>query len=537
MSTATSMPPSADGDDVDRAALDPTASDPTALDPSALAFLDSLPSRLRLVRARAPRTREDLPARSGCEEDTVLGEAAQRVWDAETASARALAARLRALSALIESEGGESADDVDTLRAAMALRVTNGAAHRELLAAHRAVDQLPRTLARLEAGTLPSWWFQKVLRESEDLSDDSRRLLDAALADWPADIPVERFLTLLRALVRLLAEREQEPTAPEEALPREVELSPDGRAGTGAAALRGPIPEVLAFWKRLDETAHAIQAAQRRALREGTEIPYDLDGIASESQRPVTLDRLRYDLMLNAEFDTDGVRVPAPRFRLNVTVLVLTLLGLSDAPSMLEGTIPLPPAVAREIAGGESVWYRILTDACTGVFLPLPPDRYSPTQAMLEHLRLRTSTCAVPGCTRPISWASEADHIEEFDHADPARGGRTELENLHLLCWQHHQAKTAGSLDPTRLPSRGQGPGTGPGRTRWRIGARGEQITTTDDIDLGTRLAVEGLDRAWRAYVDRRSAPPPTPPPTAPEPQPEREPPSQRSPFEGPPPF
>src|SRR5690606_1843194 len=280
-----------------------------------------------------------------------LGEAAQRVWDAETASARALAARLRALAALIESEGGDCADDVDTLRAAMALRVTHGVAHRELLAAHRAVDQLPRTLARLEAGALPSWWFQKVLRESEDLGDESRRLLDAALTAWPADIPVERFLTLLRALVRLLAEREKEPSAPEEALPREVELTPDGRAGTGAASLRGPIPEVLAFWKRLDETAHAIQAAQRSALREGTEIPYDLDGIASATQRPVPLDRLRYDLMLNAEFDTDGVRVPAPRFRLNVTVPAFTLLGLSDAPGMLEGTIPLPPAVAREIAG------------------------------------------------------------------------------------------------------------------------------------------------------------------------------------------
>ena len=558
MSTATNTPASAGDDDIHRSDVDRSDIDGTALDPAAHAFLDSLPSRLRVVRARAARTREDLPARSGCEEDTVLGEAAQRVWDAETASARALAARLRALAALIESEGGDCADDVDTLRAAMALRVTHGVAHRELLAAHRAVDQLPRTLARLEAGALPSWWFQKVLRESEDLGDESRRLLDAALTAWPADIPVERFLTLLRALVRLLAEREKkEPSAPEEALPREVELTPDGRAGTGAASLRGPIPEVLAFWKRLDETAHAIQAAQRSALREGTEIPYDLDGIASATQRPVPLDRLRYDLMLNAEFDTDGVRVPAPRFRLNVTVPVFTLLGLSDAPGMLEGTIPLPPAVAREIAGGESVWYRILTDACTGAFLPLPPDRYPPTQAMLEHLRLRSSTCAVPGCTRPVSWASEADHIEEFVHADPARGGRTELENLHLLCWQHHQAKTAGDLDPTRLPVPASGPepgaGRGPGRTRWRIGTRGEQVIAADDIDLGTRLAVEDLDRAWRAFVDSRTAPSPPPPPTPPPPSPPRSPipkgppapsePAARgeepgsSPYEDPPPF
>lgn len=478
-------------------------------DAVARAFLDSLPSRLRLVRARSPLTREDLPARSGCEEgDVVLGEAAQRVWDAETASARAIAARYRALAALIEHEGGETADDVDTLRAATALRMTHGAAHWELRTAHRAVHQLPHTLARLEQATFPSWWFQKVLRESEDLGEESRRLLDVALATWPADIPAERFLTLLRALVRLLAAREQEISAPEEAPVREVELVRDGPAGTGTAALRGPVPEVLAFWKRLDEAARAIQAAQRRALREGTEIPYDLDGIVTATRRPVPLARLRYTLVLNAEFDTEGVHVPEPRFRLNVTVPVFTLLGLSDAPGMVEGTIPIPPAIAREIAGGVSLWHRVLTDPCSGAFLPLPAQRYAPTPDMLEHLRLRNASCAVPGCTRPVSWASEADHIEEFDHADPSRGGRTELENLHLLCWQHHQAKTAGDLDPARpaSPATSSG-GREPGRTRWRLGDQGEQIITADDIDLTTRLAVEDLERAWRTYVERRSAP------------------------------
>ena len=138
MSTATSTPASAGDDDIHRADVDRSALDSAALDPAALAFL---PSHLRVVRARAARRREDLPARSGCEEDTVLGEAAQLVWDAETASARALAARLRALAALIESEGEDCADDVDTLRAAMALRVTHGVAHRELLAAHREIGR------------------------------------------------------------------------------------------------------------------------------------------------------------------------------------------------------------------------------------------------------------------------------------------------------------------------------------------------------------------------------------------------------------
>ena len=95
MSTATNTPASAGDDDIHRSDVDRSDIDGTALDPAAHAFLDSLPSHLRVVRARAARRREDLPARSGCEEDTVLGEAAQLVWDAETASARALAARLQ----------------------------------------------------------------------------------------------------------------------------------------------------------------------------------------------------------------------------------------------------------------------------------------------------------------------------------------------------------------------------------------------------------------------------------------------------------
>src|SRR5699024_6971372 len=84
------------------------------------------------------------------------------------------------------------------------------------------------------------------------------------------------------------------------------------------------------------------------------------------------------------------------------------------------------------------------------------------------------SMCAVPGCTRPTSWASECDHIEECRRGTEGEGGLTEIENLHLLCWQHHLDKTNGLLDPTRLPTTP----TQPGRTRWRLGTRGAASPT-----------------------------------------------------------
>lgn len=187
----------------------------------------------------------------------------------------------------------------------------------------------------------------------------------------------------------------------------------------------------------------------------GTEIPFDGEGRVAATGRPLSLAQLRYAALARTVIETGGIEVSADRFRMNVTVPALTLLGASDAPGMIEGTHPIPAAMARELASGEPVWHRVLTDPATGVFLPAAADAYRPTPRMIEHLRLRHPVCAAPGCTASTRIGAEVDHIEEFDHADPAAGGRTELSNLHLLCRKHHRTKTARRIDPVRL--RGDG--------------------------------------------------------------------------------
>src|SRR5699024_4716032 len=213
--------------------------------------------------------------------------------------------------------------------------------------------------------------------------------------------------------------------------------------------------------------------------------------------RALPLARLRYLLMDSADLDLDGVGVPAERFRLNITVPVLTLLGASDEPGTLDGVTPLPPSLARSLAGAADVWHRVLTAPNSGASRPLPADRYAPTPAMLQHLRLRNAQCAVPGCTRPSSWASECDHIEECLRGHHGKGGLTEIENLHLLCWQHHLDKTNGLLDPTRLPTTP----TEPGRTRWSIGTSGDTVTVIDDLDTASIQIAEDLAQAWTCYL------------------------------------
>ncbi|MGO1227689.1 MULTISPECIES: HNH endonuclease signature motif containing protein [unclassified Brachybacterium] len=501
------------------------------------AFLASLPTHLRIVTARQALTRESLPRRGKSMDDPQLSEATQRVWDAEKRTALCLAEKYRALADLYEHDGGyeevTELDEVETLRAGLALRVTRGAAGWQLRDAYQAVHLFPQCLVELESGNLPAAWFQKMLKTSRQLSDSSRKNLDIAVASWSPDITAERFFTLLKKLIALLEQREEHPD-PLAALTRSVDLLPSVAPGMGTLQISGPIPEILAQWKQLDESARAIQAAQRAALRDGTPIPHDPDGTVLDTGKALPLNQLRFVLMTTAALDLEGVHVPGERFRLNITVPALTLLGASDEPGSLDGTIPLPPALARSLAGSTGTWYRVLTDRCSGAFLPLPADRFEPTAAMLEHMRLRNAQCAVPGCTRPTSWASQCDHIEECLRGTPGEGGLTEIENLHLLCWQHHLDKTNGLLDPTRLPTRA----SEPGRTRWAIGHHGDVATATDELDTASLQIAADLERAWVAFLrgtyagepatepaTGKDEPPPLPPSAPPPPPPSAPPP------------
>lgn len=206
---------------------------------------------------------------------------------------------------------------------------------------------------------------------------------------------------------------------------------------------------------------------------------------------------LRYAIVTRSILDTGTVQVPVSRFRVGVMVPVTTLLGAGDEPGLLDGTIPIPADMARSLAGNQDTWYRVLTDPVTGAFLPARQERYQPTTGMLEHLRHRHATCAVPGCARPTSRAAECDHIIEYDHSDPGRGGPTVVENLHLLCWQHHLAKTLGHLDPVRLPDQGQG--HGPGITRWTL-RDGTSVDVCDDTDLFTPRIAADLTEHWALH-------------------------------------
>ena len=443
----------------------------------------------RVVQARTPLTPDGFIARAQVEPGSFEAHVSRELFSTHHEEARRYAEQLRKLAMLWD----DTDEDGDTyaILVAEARRITLNQARTALRDACTAVTCLPRTLARLEDGDLPASWFEQLLRRVRGLTPDQCRQLDERVADWDLkNIRSDRFSRELGMLITWFGSHAVQGTPPDQ---RNVALDTGPmHDGTASLLIAGPIHEILDFSHRLDAAARAVQRTQRHALEDGSPIPFDIDGDAERDGHPLTLAALRYAILTRSMLDTGGIEVPGSRMRLNVVVPVMTLLGESEAPGTIDGTIPLPAPMARHLAAGESTWYRILTDAADGAYLPLPPKRYSPTPAMQEHLRLLDPVCAVPGCTRNVCTVGEADHIEEYDHAHPERGGPTSLENLHRLCWKHHDMKTRGLLDPVREPD---------GSTTWTV-AGIARLNARQNRDLVTPYIAEELQRSWEIYEE-----------------------------------
>jgi hypothetical protein len=395
--------------------------------------------------------------------------------------------------------------DVTALKIAAGLRCGYDQAHALVRDAYQAVEWMPLTFTYLRRGDLPEDWHHYLIRHVRRLDEEQTRQVDAHMAT--VELP-SISLTTYRAQVRLavkLATAGTLPTPPSQS--RDVEIvDVDTETGTASLLVTGPIPEIQALAHRLDIASRTVQKAQRAALEDGAEgpLPFDIDRDLAERGRPHSLRTLRYAILTHSILDIDPVEETRSPYKILVTVPVTTMLGLDNAPAMLDGMTPIPAEQARMLAAGEKTWQRILTDGLSGAHLPVTAETYHPTAQMRLQLRLRHPICAVPGCTRPTALAAEDDHILEYDHTHPEQGGQTCLWNLHRLCWLHHKLKTAGLLDPDRDPtddpSRGDGTTTaGPLETTWTID---EEIRTRtrENTDLLTPHTVAALELAWRIH-------------------------------------
>ncbi|MGW9265538.1 DUF222 domain-containing protein, partial [Gordonia terrae] len=108
--------------------------------------------------------------------------------------------------------------------------------------------------------------------------------------------------------------------------------------------------------------------------------------------------------------------------------------GTEDTATGRSGDASTPPTPATPSTSSEIV-----------VVYPgaLPGDPYRPTSACAEFVRVRDGYCTEPGCTRS-AFTADVDHVAEYDHARPTRGGATSSENLNAKCRAGHLHKTHG---------------------------------------------------------------------------------------------
>jgi hypothetical protein len=118
-----------------------------------------------------------------------------------------------------------------------------------------------------------------------------------------------------------------------------------------------------------------------------------------------------------------------------VTVPVMTLLGRSEQPGILEGYGPIDAVTARELAAHAPSFARILTDPVTGTMLDVDRSTYRVPADLKRWLGVRDGGCTFPGCGRSTR-NCDIDHTTDW-----AKGGTTSADNLAHLCRHHHRLK------------------------------------------------------------------------------------------------
>jgi hypothetical protein len=124
-------------------------------------------------------------------------------------------------------------------------------------------------------------------------------------------------------------------------------------------------------------------------------------------------------------------------------VPVLSLLGATDEPAVLDGVGPIPASMARKlVADGADSFYRVLVDPRDGAPLENGKKNYRLTETIKRWIRMRDGKCTFPGCTNRTP-DNETDHLQAWEH-----GGSTDVSNLAQLCPKHHRLKHHSQWTP-----------------------------------------------------------------------------------------
>ena len=285
------------------------------------------------------------------------------------------------------------------------------------------------TLDALATGELALTQVRSVLELTQDLPGEIADAVEQVALD-AASAAATGGIVSTNAEVRRRMRRVRERLHPEPLAERRE------RAADGRRVCLDPAPDGMAWLSLHLEAERAVAIdARLTSLAAGPGVAGD---VRTSLQRALDI---AADLLLCGVLpDDEGARHTAAATgmvvpRINVTVPVLTLLGLDDEPAELEGYGPIDPETARLLTAHAPWMRRILVHPETGAVLSYGRERYRVPSDLAGLVRFRDGQCRFPGCPRPATHA-DLDHTTAF-----ARGGATSATNLAALCEGHHHLK------------------------------------------------------------------------------------------------
>ena len=265
-----------------------------------------------------------------------------------------------------------------------------------------------------------------------DIGPEHVAVLGRVLDEVPAEVPVEEFAaaerTLTEAAVSLPPKQVADVGRRLIAL-----LDPDGRAPSEAEARRH---RRLSLTERADGSLEGsfrlapVAGAKLVAVLTGQAAPMPADdGSPDPRSYPQRLaDALEdlCDLGLRA-----GQLVPGgPSVQLIVTMTAEQFAAGTGLAETSHGQL-LPVGDAIRLAGEADIC-RVVTDT-RGAVLNLARSRRCASRSQTLALHARDRGCSFPGCSKPTDWC-QRHHVVPW-----AQGGRTDLDNLTLVCSLHHR--------------------------------------------------------------------------------------------------
>jgi len=359
----------------------------------------------------------------------------RRVDELASLSAHLSAATARWLELVWEmQEEGDSSD----LQAFLAWRCgVTGREAREFLRVAEALRELPATRAAFARGELTFSKVRALTRVATGSSEEGLLELAGALT-------ASQLERALRAFRRVAAEDAREAHELEYV---DYYLDDDGtlflRARLAAEdgtllirALEAAREGVLE--RRRAERATAANDRQKQALQQA-----EAGGASVGPPRPARVEALLdlAEASLVAECEPRGGRA-----RVVVHVDAAALCADGRGRSELEDGPLIAPETARRLGCDADVMAQIERD---GLPLSVGRSRRSVPAALRRLLEARDGhSCCFPGCER-------RRHLQAHHRTHWAHGGETSLENLVLLCYQHHRVVHEGGYTVEGDPETG----------------------------------------------------------------------------------